>query len=71
MPPEPPSKFIREEVTLDLRASIEYVDMDGMHDGQAIKTIIADLQPRKLVSLCVERKDELTSGASQVEQGID
>jgi hypothetical protein len=26
-----------------------YVDMDGLHDGQAIKTIVSDLQPRKLV----------------------
>lgn len=49
MLPEAPSKFISSDVTLQLKASIEYVDMDGMHDGQAIKTIIADLQPRKLV----------------------
>jgi cleavage and polyadenylation specificity factor subunit 2 len=49
VPPEPPSKFISNAVTLQTRASVEYVDMDGMHDGQAIKTIIADLQPRKLV----------------------
>ncbi|BEJ17650.1 hypothetical protein CspHIS471_0610510 [Cutaneotrichosporon sp. HIS471] len=49
VPPEPPSKFISNHVTLQPRASVDYVDMDGMHDGQAIKTIIADLQPRKLV----------------------
>ena len=33
-----------------MKASVFYVDMDGLHDGQAIKTIISDLQPRKLVS---------------------
>jgi cleavage and polyadenylation specificity factor subunit 2 len=49
LPPEPPSKFVREQITLDLHASVDYVDMDGLHDGQAIKTIIADLQPRKLI----------------------
>lgn len=47
--PEVPSKFISQDVTLDLRASVFYVDMDGLHDGQAIKTIISDLQPRKVV----------------------
>lgn len=46
---EPPSKFVSEEVTIDLHASIEFVDMDGLMDGQATKTIIAKLQPRKLV----------------------
>lgn len=46
-------------VTIDLHASIEYVDMDGLHDGQAIKTIIADLQPRKLV--VVKSTEESTS----------
>jgi cleavage and polyadenylation specificity factor subunit 2 len=47
--PEPPSKFVSDSITLDLHASVEYVDMDGLHDGQAIKTIIADLQPRRVV----------------------
>ena len=50
-PPEPPSKFIRETLTVNLQASVFYVDMEGLHDGQAIKTIIGDLQPRKIVSI--------------------
>ncbi|KAK8858512.1 hypothetical protein IAR55_002739 [Kwoniella newhampshirensis] len=49
LPPEPPSKYVSEEVTLELRASVFFVDMEGLHDGQSIKTIIADLQPRKLI----------------------
>ena len=49
-PPEPPSKFVHDNVTLALQASVFFVDMDGLHDGQAIKTIIGDLQPRKMVS---------------------
>ncbi|KAL7423212.1 hypothetical protein Q5752_002512 [Cryptotrichosporon argae] len=48
-PPEPPSKFVSETVDVALRASVWYVDMEGQHDGQAIKTIVSDLQPRKLV----------------------
>lgn len=47
--PEIPSKFISDTISVDLKASVFYVDMDGLHDGQTIKTIIADLQPRKLV----------------------
>jgi len=48
-PPEPPSKFVTERQVIDVRAQLLYVDMDGLHDGQAIKTIISDLQPRQLV----------------------
>lgn len=51
MPPEPPSKFVTETKVIDVRATLLHVDMDGLHDGQAIKTIISDLQPRQLVSL--------------------
>ncbi|WVW84589.1 hypothetical protein I302_106623 [Kwoniella bestiolae CBS 10118] len=47
--PEPPSKYISEQLSLDLRASLFFVDMEGLHDGQSIKTIISDLQPRKLI----------------------
>ncbi|WRT67711.1 uncharacterized protein IL334_004683 [Kwoniella shivajii] len=57
--PEAPSKYISETFTLDLKASIFFVDMDGLHDGQSIKTIIADLQPRKLI--LVRSKEESTS----------
>lgn len=48
-PPEPPSKSVTETTVVDLRASVFYVDMDGLHDGAAIKTIVTDLQPRQLV----------------------
>ncbi|OCF33419.1 cleavage and polyadenylation specificity factor subunit 2 [Kwoniella heveanensis BCC8398] len=49
VPPEPPSKYVTEPIALELRASIFFVDMEGLHDGQSIKTIISDLQPRKLI----------------------
>ncbi|WVR06284.1 hypothetical protein IAU60_003314 [Kwoniella sp. DSM 27419] len=47
--PEPPSKYVTDQITLALRASVFFVDMEGLHDGQSIKTIISDLQPRKLI----------------------
>ncbi|WVO19165.1 uncharacterized protein IAS62_000443 [Cryptococcus decagattii] len=47
--PEPPSKYVSEEVGVELKAMIGFVDMEGLHDGQSIKTIISDLQPRKLI----------------------
>ncbi|WVQ80726.1 hypothetical protein IAT38_002831 [Cryptococcus sp. DSM 104549] len=61
--PEIPSKYISEKVDLDLKASIFFVDMEGLHDGQSIKTIISDLQPRKLIVVrsSTEATDNLTS----------
>lgn len=47
--PEPPSKFVTDTSVVEIRASVQHIDMDGLHDGQAIKTIISDLQPRQLV----------------------
>jgi hypothetical protein len=49
--PEVPSKFVTDTSVVDIRASVLHIDMDGLHDGQAIKTIISDLQPRQLVCL--------------------
>lgn len=47
---EKPSKFVSKDVSVKLAASVEYVDMDGLFDGQALKAIIASLQPRKMAS---------------------
>ncbi|TYJ58918.1 hypothetical protein B9479_000351 [Cryptococcus floricola] len=47
--PEVPSKFVNQLVSVDMKAQIGFVDMDGLHDGQSIKTIVNDLQPRKLI----------------------
>ncbi|WWC88746.1 uncharacterized protein L201_003659 [Kwoniella dendrophila CBS 6074] len=57
--PEAPSKYISEQINLDLKASVFFVDMEGLHDGQSIKTIISDLQPRKLI--LVRSEPETTS----------
>jgi hypothetical protein len=59
-PPEPPSKYIQEEINVDLKCSIFYVDMEGLHDGRAIKTIIPSLNPRRVVSRWDECKASQT-----------
>ncbi|KAJ9110484.1 hypothetical protein QFC19_001610 [Naganishia cerealis] len=48
-PPEPPSKYISEDVNVDLNCNIFYVDMEGLHDGRAIKTMIPSLNPRRVI----------------------
>jgi cleavage and polyadenylation specificity factor subunit 2 len=48
-PPEPPSKFITEDLEVQLQCSIFFVDMEGLNDGRAIKTIIPSLNPRRMV----------------------
>ncbi|GHJ86659.1 hypothetical protein NliqN6_3061 [Naganishia liquefaciens] len=65
-PPEPPSKYISEEISVNLKCSIFYVDMEGLHDGRAIKTIIPSLNPRRVIvvrSLPAASQDLLTSCA--------
>ncbi|RXK41628.1 cleavage and polyadenylation specificity factor subunit 2 [Tremella mesenterica] len=47
--PEPPSKYVTEIKTVELHAYVFFVDMDGQLDGQALKTVITDLQPRKII----------------------
>lgn len=49
-PPEPPSKFVVEQVDVNVECQVMFVDMEGQHDGRAVKTIVPQLHPRKLVS---------------------
>jgi len=48
-PPEPPSKFISEEVEIKLACDLLYVDLEGLNDGRAVKTIIPQVNPRKMI----------------------
>lgn len=45
----PPSKFVTEQVSVHLRCSLFFVDMDGLYDGRALKTIVPQLEPRRLI----------------------
>ncbi|KDQ20588.1 hypothetical protein BOTBODRAFT_100390 [Botryobasidium botryosum FD-172 SS1] len=48
-PPEPPSKFITEEIDIRLACKLFYVDLEGLNDGRAVKTIIPQVNPRKMI----------------------
>lgn len=50
-PPEPPSKYISEDISVQVQCRVMFIDMEGLHDGRAIKTIIPRLNPRKAVSV--------------------
>lgn len=47
--PEAPHKYIVENVEVPLNCSLFVVDMEGASDGRALKTILPQINPRKLV----------------------
>ncbi|KAG0654938.1 hypothetical protein C6P46_001333 [Rhodotorula mucilaginosa] len=47
--PEPPHKYVVDRVEVPLQASVFVVDMEGLSDGRALKTILPQINPRKLV----------------------
>ena len=48
---EVPTKCIAVTVTLDVNASIQYIDFEGRTDGESMRKILAQIKPRQLVSL--------------------
>ena len=48
---EPPSKYVSSEVEVQLACRLLFVDMEGLNDGRAVKTIVPQVNPRKMVSL--------------------
>lgn len=54
-PPEVPSKFITETHKVQLSCGLHYIDMEGLNDGRAIKTIIPQINPRRLVRRIAHR----------------
>ncbi|GAA5864968.1 hypothetical protein JCM8547_004253 [Rhodosporidiobolus lusitaniae] len=47
--PEPPHKYVVDQVEVHLQARLFVVDMEGLSDGRALKTILPQINPRKLV----------------------
>ncbi|KAI3612220.1 cleavage and polyadenylation specificity factor subunit [Moniliophthora roreri] len=45
---ESPSKFVSSEVEVQMACRLLFVDMEGLSDGRAIKTIIPQIGPRKM-----------------------
>lgn len=48
-PPEPPSKYVEETFEVQMRCRVMWIDMEGLCDGRAIKTIIPRLNPRRAI----------------------
>jgi cleavage and polyadenylation specificity factor subunit 2 len=47
---EPPSKFIANHVEVQLACRLLFVDLEGLNDGRAVKTIVPQVNPRKMVN---------------------
>ncbi|EJU06116.1 hypothetical protein DACRYDRAFT_73414 [Dacryopinax primogenitus] len=48
-PPEPPSKYITEQHSIDVRCKVYFVDFEGLNDGRATKMIVPQVNPRKMI----------------------
>lgn len=46
---EVPTKCIAVTVTLDINASIQYIDFEGRTDGESMRKILSQIKPRQLV----------------------
>ncbi|KAG7449018.1 uncharacterized protein BT62DRAFT_963819 [Guyanagaster necrorhizus] len=54
---EPPSKFVTSEVEVQMACRLLFVDMEGLNDGRAVKTIVPKVDPRKLIIIHASEKD--------------
>ena len=52
-PQEPPPKFITTQVEVQLACRLLFIDLEGLNDGRAVKTIIPQVNPRKMVSASI------------------
>ncbi|KAG8961095.1 hypothetical protein FRC03_005791 [Tulasnella sp. 419] len=48
-PPEPPSKFVTATIDVKVRCWVAYVDLEGLNDGRAVKMIVPQVNPRKMI----------------------
>lgn len=46
---EPPSKFSSSEIEVQLACRLLFIDLEGLNDGRAVKTIIPQVNPRKMI----------------------
>lgn len=45
-----PSKYINQQITVDVQCLLKYIDFEGLSDGKSIKNILQNVNPKKLVS---------------------
>ncbi|TFK55437.1 hypothetical protein OE88DRAFT_1651747 [Heliocybe sulcata] len=58
-PPEPPSKFVTTEIEVQLACRLLFIDLEGLNDGRAVKTIVPQVNPRKMI--IVHGREESTN----------
>ncbi|ORY97347.1 beta-lactamase-like protein [Syncephalastrum racemosum] len=46
---EKPIKYIMSEQTIEVQCQLRYVDLEGLSDGKSMKTILPQINPRKLI----------------------
>ncbi|KAJ6628813.1 beta-lactamase-like protein [Mycena sp. CBHHK59/15] len=46
---EPPSKFVSSKVDVQMACRLLFVDMEGLNDGRAVKSIVPQVNPRKMI----------------------
>ncbi|KAJ7638939.1 beta-lactamase-like protein [Roridomyces roridus] len=46
---EPPSKFTTSMTEVQMACRLLFVDMEGLNDGRAVKTIVPQINPRKMI----------------------
>ncbi|XP_072031108.1 cleavage and polyadenylation specificity factor subunit 2-like [Amphiura filiformis] len=44
-----PTKCVAKEVTVDIKASITFIDFEGRSDGESMKKLITQVKPRQLI----------------------
>lgn len=49
-----PSKFISFNVEVQLACRLLFVDMEGLNDGRAVKSIVPHVNPRKMVGKLIK-----------------
>lgn len=63
----PPSKFVEEKLEVSFSCQLFFVDMSGLNDGRALKTLIPQLHPRRLIAVNaneITRNDMLSTLSS-------
>lgn len=48
---EPPYKFVSTEIEVQLACRLLFVDMEGLSNSRAVKSIVPRVNPRKMVSI--------------------
>lgn len=67
-PEEAPSKFIAEQISIDMRCKVMFVDLEGVHDGRALKNILPQVNPRRLI--IVQATSEATESLAEACKAI-